>query len=118
MNFYAKKLLFIFSLLISLSVYAAKPIKPAGNMQVCALQENRAAFATDYYGNLVFCVQGSCRKIMDRPGNAVPQKLACMINNNVAYVIYSNNKLYRCTSDNYLPSKASQSGCVIQVMEQ
>lgn len=118
MNINARTLLIIVSVFSMASfLHAAEPIKPAGNMLVCALQENRAAFATDYYGNLVFCAQGSCRRIMARPGKAVPQQLECMINNNVAYVVYSNNKLYRCSSDNYKLIKSNNSGCVVQVME-
>ena len=116
MNFYARTLFIAISVFTMTSPHAEEPIKPAGNMLVCALQENRAAFATDYYGNLVFCAQGSCRKIMSRPGKAVPQQLECMINNNIAYVIYSNNKLYRCSSDNYKLLKSRKSGCVLQVM--
>jgi hypothetical protein len=114
MNFYAKTLFLTITIFSIASVHAEKPIKPAGNLQICVLKETQA-FATDYYGNLVFCAQGTCRKIMARPGKAIPQQLECT--NNVALNVYSNNKLYRCTSANYLPKNKKENSCVIQVME-
>ncbi len=116
MNHHKKTLPFLL-LFTVVSIGHAEKIKPAGKMLVCALQENRAAFATDYYGNVVFCAQDTCRIIMQRPGNAVPEQIACMINNNVAYVVYSNHKLYRCMSDTYKLLKNNKNGCAIQVME-
>ncbi len=117
MSFYARTVFFATTIFSIASLHAEQAIKPAGNMQICVLQATQA-FATDYYGNLVFCAQGSCRKIMARPGKAVPQQLECTSSNgNVAYIIYSNNKLYRCTSDNYLLKNKKESGCVHQVME-
>ena len=117
MNNSAKVLFFTVTVLFITSLHAEDSIKPAGNMLVCAIQRNQSAFATDYFGNLVFCTQGVCRKIMNRPGNALPQQLECISNSNVAYVVYSNNKLYRCTSDSYLLNKKGKSGCIIQVMD-
>ncbi len=116
MNYFSKIIL-CFLVFSFVGLGHAGKIKPAGKMLVCALQENRAAFATDYFGNVVFCAQDTCRIIMERPGNALPEQIACMINNNVAYVVYSNHKLYRCTSDTYKLLKNNKSGCTIQVME-
>ncbi len=117
MNKFLKITLFCFFCFLQGIAQAEKHITPAGKMLVCALQENRAAFATDYYGNVVFCAQDTCRIIMERPENAVPEQIACMINNNVAYVVYSNHKLYRCMSDTYKLLKNNKNGCTVQVME-
>ena len=76
---------------------AESQIKPANVLMVCALQTNRAAFATDAYGNLIYCANDTCQQIMARPDAAVPVSLSC-VNESFAYVYYSNNKLFRCHS--------------------
>ena len=81
-------------------------IKPAGVLLVCAQQPNRSAFATDYYGNIGYCINDTCETIMHRPGNAKPVSLSC-ISDNFAYIYYSNNKLYRCLT---------VGGCTVQTV--
>lgn len=76
---------------------AETKVSPANKLLVCAMQTNRAAFATDAYGNLIFCAKDTCQEIMPRPGSAEPVNLSC-VNESFAYIYYSNQVLYRCHS--------------------
>ena len=85
------------STLILAEQQTGQQIKPANVLMVCALHTNRAAFATDTYGNLIYCANDTCQEIMSRPDAAIPVSLSC-VNESFAYIYYSNKKLYRCHS--------------------
>ena len=93
------QLITLFAIFFSYAVMAENQkqgkIPPANVLLVCALQQNRAAFATDPYGNLSYCINNICSEVLQRPGNAKPVSLSC-INQDFVYIYYSNNKLYRC----------------------